>query len=68
MAKTTVNLVKAVYLAVNLQRYYVSIDGGTLTEVSEQVYERYLNSGVTVQQSSEKYQDRTMIYRSVEIL
>lgn len=68
MAKVTLNLVKAEYKHVDISRYYVSINGGTLTEVSIDTYKRYFMQGVTVSQGSEEYQDRIMIYRELEVL
>lgn len=68
MPKTTINLVKAEYKHVDITRYYVSINGGSLKEVSADTYSRYLKQGLVITQGSEEYHDRFMFYREMQIL
>lgn len=68
MAKATINLVKAEYKHVDITRYYVSINGGSLKEVSADTYSRYFKQGIVITQGSEEYQDRFMFYREMQIL
>lgn len=65
---STITLVKAIYKHVDITRYYVSVSGGKLTEVTADVFSRYFKQGFTVRSSSESYLDRTLIIREVEIL
>lgn len=64
----TMTLIKAEYKQVAISRYYVSIDGGKMREITLDEYSRYFKQGYTVRSSSESYHDRTMIIRELEIL
>lgn len=63
-----ITLIKAIYKNVDITRYYVSINGGKMKEVTLDIYTRYFKQGFTVRSSSESYSDRTMIFRDLEIM
>lgn len=68
MAKVTLNLVKAEYKHVDISRYYVSVNGEKMREITLDEYSRYFKSGFTIRSSSESYFDRKMIFRDLEIM
>lgn len=67
MTTAKITLAKALYFFVDITRYYVSVNGGTLKEITADQYSRYYKQGYTTQSSSERYQDRTMIFTELEI-
>lgn len=61
-----ITVMKTVYLYSDIQRYYVSINGGLMREINLDAYSRYLKQCFHKSSYSEQYQDRTVIFHDLQ--
>lgn len=61
-----ITLAKAEYLKVDVTRYYVSVNGNPMKEISHDSYSRYLKQSSVKNVEVESFDDRTMIFHEIQ--